>query len=76
MNDMDAFSALSGSPEVWAGVMLGLAVSALLSRCAFMLLGHLKLFQSSSIESAEMAASVFKIGFLLVAGLAYFYFVS
>lgn len=75
-NNMDKFAALSGSPELWAGVMLGLAVATLLVRSGFMLLGHLYLFQDSSINGGDMAKSVFKIGVLLVAGLAYFGFVS
>ncbi|HEY9017599.1 MAG: hypothetical protein IBX55_18785 [Methyloprofundus sp.] len=78
MNDvnMDTFEGLAGSAEIWMAIMLGLAVSTLLARSAFMLLGHLKLFQTSSIDSGDMAISVFKIGLLLVGGLVYFTIVT
>lgn len=76
MNEMDAFQALAGRPEAWAAIMLGIAMAALLIRSGFMLLGHLSLFQGSSIDGGSMAAGVFKIGLLVVAGVAYFGFVS
>jgi len=74
--NMDKFELLAGSAEMWGAVLLALAISTLLARAGFMLLGHLKLFQSSSINAADMAANVFKIGFLVVAGLVYFSVIS
>lgn len=74
--NMDIFESLAGSVTLWALIMLGLAVSALLIRSGYMMLGYVNLFQKSSIETHDMVAGTTKIGILIAAGLVFYYFVS